>query len=125
MNTPRPERGRRAWSPGHRAERWAALLLMAKGFRILDRRFSCPAGEIDLIVRRGRLLAFVEVKVRANEALAAASITPSQRDRIARAAQAFMQANPQLAGLDLRFDAVVAGRGGWPRHVADAWRPGI
>lgn len=119
----RQDRGRRAWSAGHRAEAAAALLLMAKGFRILSRRFTCPAGEIDLVARRGRLLIFVEVKSRADLTVAGQAITATQQRRISRAAGAFLQGRADLAGLDLRFDAVLFGRGGWPTHVTDAWRP--
>jgi len=119
----RSRRGRLAWSAGRRAEAVAAMLLMAKGFRILARRFACPAGEIDLVAGRGRLLVIVEVKARADAGLAAESITLRQRRRINRAAEAYLQIRPDLAGRDLRFDAVVSGRGGWPQHIADAWRP--
>lgn len=123
MTTVREARGRRAWFAGRRAERAAALLLMAKAFRILSERHAGPAGEIDLIARRGRLLAFVEVKTRATHALAAESISGYQRRRIVAAAEQFLQTQPDLAGCDMRFDAVVFGRGAWPRHIADAWRP--
>lgn len=123
MSTTRRERGRQAWTSGRRAERAAALLLMAKGFRVLSERYVCPVGEIDLVVRRGRLVAFVEVKARGDAKTAAEAITARQRARVARAAEAFLQVRPQLAGLDVRFDAVVIGRGGWPKHIADAWRP--
>jgi putative endonuclease len=61
---------RRAWRRGRLAESMAAFLLRLKGFRILARGYKVPVGEIDIIARRGRLIAFVEVKARA------ASITP-------------------------------------------------
>lgn len=54
MSGRRRERGRQAWTASRRAERAAALLLMAKGYRVLSERYVCPVGEIDLVVRRGR-----------------------------------------------------------------------
>ena len=61
---PSPER-QIAFRFGLSAETRAAALLLAKGYRIAARRFRCPAGEIDIVARRGTLLIFVEVKARA------------------------------------------------------------
>ncbi len=79
------------------------------------------AGEIDLIARRGRLLALVEVKARPSLEQGGAAIRPRHRARIARAAEVFLQRHPQLAGLDLRFDVVLIAPRRWPRHLANAW----
>lgn len=114
---------RRAERTGRLAERLAAGWLRLKGYRVVARGYRCPVGEIDLIVRRGRILAFVEVKARRTEAAAADSLVPRQRRRIARAAEAFVRTRPDLAGMDWRFDLVYMGAGGRPRHLADAWRP--
>ncbi|NIA72003.1 YraN family protein [Pelagibius litoralis] len=117
-----------AYRRGRRAEWIAAGWLRLKGYRILARGYRCPVGEIDLIARRGSVLAFVEVKQRGRLAAAAEAISPRQRRRIGRAAEAFLQERPQLAGLSLRFDAVLIQRGGfslaepWLRHEKDAWR---
>ncbi len=108
---------------GRRAERLAAWLLRLRGYRILARRFACPVGEIDLVARRGDLLAFVEVKRRDSPAAAAEALRPAQRRRIARAAEAFLSQRPELAGLRLRFDLVLITPGRPPRHLTDAWRP--
>jgi putative endonuclease len=107
---------------GRLAETAAALWLMLKGYRILARRWRSPAGEIDLIARRGGTIAFIEVKRRATAEGAAEAITPRQRDRIARAAAAFLAARPALSGLDARFDAVLIAPRRIPRHLRDAWR---
>ena len=80
-------------------------------------------GEIDLVARRGPVLAAVEVKERANFTQAAEAVTPRQRLRIARAAQAFLQRHPSEAWRDLRFDVVLIVPGQRPRHLSDAWRP--
>ncbi|MBC8338692.1 MAG: YraN family protein [Rhodospirillales bacterium] len=114
---------RTAWKFGLFAETLAAWHLRFRGYRILARRFRGPVGEIDIVARRGRLLVFVEVKARRDALTAAESITPRQRNRIIRAAQAFVQARPALAALDQRFDAILIGSGWWPVHLVDAWRP--
>ena len=108
---------------GRRAEGLAAWYLRLKGYRVLARRFRSPVGEIDLVVRRRRLLAFVEVKVRGTIEEALESLTGSQRRRILRAATAFLRLHPELRGLDLRFDLLVFAPWRRPRHVEDAWRP--
>lgn len=109
---------------GHRSEAIAAWWLRLKGYRIVARRYRTAAGEIDLIVRRGRILAFVEVKARADFRIAADAVSPRQQHRIARAAGLFLVARPDLAQLDQRFDALLIVRRTWPRHLPDAWRTG-
>jgi putative endonuclease len=108
------------------AERLAALWLRLKGYRVLARGFSIGrgrgAGEVDLIVRRGRTIAFVEIKARATLAEAAAAISPAQRNRIVRAAHAFLAGRSDLAAYTVRFDAVLIAGGKLPRHISDAWR---
>src|SRR4051794_19573544 len=84
---------------GHAGERLAALRLQLTGYRILARRFRTKVGEIDLIVRRGRVVAFVEVKRRVQAVAAAEAVTPATRRRIRRAAELFLQRNEALAGL--------------------------
>ena len=81
-------------------------------------------GEIDIIARRGHLIAFIEVKARRTEALALESVTPRQRNRIRRAAGAFMVARPGLTNCDLRFDIMVVTPWNLPNHVTNAWRDG-
>ena len=116
------ETRRKAYGRGRRAETLAAWWLRLKGYRILARGFRVAAGEIDLIARRGRLIALVEVKARPSLEQAGAAILPRQRQRIARAAEVFLQRHPKLAGLSLRFDVVLLAPGRWPRHLANAWR---
>ncbi|MFQ6018880.1 MAG: YraN family protein [Kiloniellaceae bacterium] len=116
------EQRRRAYGRGRKAEKLAAWWLRLKGYRILARDFRVPLGEIDLIARRGRVLALVEVKARPNLAAAGEAIGPRQRARIRRAAELFLQRHPGLAGLDVRFDVVLIAAGHRPRHIADAWR---
>lgn len=111
---------------GVRAETLAAWWLRLKGYRVLATGFTLgrgrSAGEIDLIVRRGNVVAFVEIKARANLAQAAQAITPAQQRRIGQAARAFLARRPELAACVLRFDAVLITPAGIPRHICDAWR---
>ncbi len=112
---------RRAERRGRRAE-WLCLWhLRLRGWRIVARGWRCPAGEIDIIARRGRVLAIIEVKSRGDIAVAATALAPRQRRRIARAAEAFLGTRPDLAGLDLRFDVMLVARRSLPRHWPGAW----
>ena len=115
------ETRREAYGRGRRAETLAAWWLRLKGYRILARGFRVAAGEIDLIARRGRLIALVEVKARPTLDAARNAILPRQRERIARAAEVFLQRHPELAGLDLRFDVVLLAPGQRPHHLPNAW----
>jgi putative endonuclease len=108
---------------GRRAERLARWLLQAKGYAILGSRVRVATGEIDLIARRGDLVAFVEVKARARPEEALAALGPRQRRRIERTAEAFLAGRPDLAQHRLRFDLVTWRPWRLPRHLPDAWRP--
>ena len=110
-----------AFRTGLSAESRAAAYLMAKGYRILARRFRTPHGEIDLVARRRNLLAFVEVKARATLDEAAFAVTPRQQLRIINAAQAWLVAHPEHAEFELRFDAVLIAPRSLPRHLLAAF----
>jgi putative endonuclease len=96
--------------------------LRLRGWRIVARGWRCPAGEIDLVARRGKILAIIEVKSRGEVEAAAYALTPRQRRRIARAAEALVIARPDLGGLDMRFDLMLVAPRRLPRHWRDAWR---
>jgi putative endonuclease len=117
---PRPER-QVAFHLGLSAESRAAALVVAKGFRILARRWKSPLGKIDIIARRRALLVFVEVKARADLDDAAYSITPRQRARIAAAAGAWLAAYGDAGLRDIRFDAILVAPGKLPRHIPGAF----
>lgn len=110
-----------AFQTGLSAESRAAALLIAKGYRILARRFRTPSGEIDIVAKRRNLLVFVEVKARATLDDAAFAVTPRQRQRIIAAAEAWLAAHPEHAELDLRFDAMLIAPRHLPRHVLAAF----
>jgi len=120
--TPEPDRVVRDRS-GRRAE-WAAIaLLTVKGYRVLARRHRTPHGEIDLIARRGRRLAFVEVKYRTTDSEFDAALTAKQTARIHRAAEHYLAKNTRYAALDRHFDAVLVAPRRLPRHAPDALAP--
>ena len=109
-------------SPRHPSERRAAWWYRVRGYRMLAA--NCWAGgyELDLVVRRGRALAFVEVKSKAGDGFGdpLEMVTPVKVARLRRAADAWLAANPALADLDLRFD-VAAERTGRMEVVQDAF----
>ncbi|HEX3810579.1 MAG TPA: YraN family protein [Rhizomicrobium sp.] len=110
---------------GRRSETFAALLLQLKFYRILGRRVRTHAGEIDLVARAPNgVICFIEVKARKQTALAVQSLGERQLQRIARAAELYLAARPNLGAKGVRFDVVTVAPGGLPRHVRDAWRPG-
>ena len=117
---PRPER-QAAFRAGIYAESRAAPFLIAKGFRILARRWRSPRGEIDIVARRRQLLVFAEVKARASLDEAAESVSERQRRRIAAAAEVWLAANPDEMVRDIRFDAILVAPGKIPRHIPAAF----
>lgn len=105
---------------GRFSELVAAALLLAKGYRILDRRCRTPYGELDLIAVRGRRLAFVEVKRRATRLDAEAALTPYQARRIVRAAAYWVSRHPRYRDHDRGLDAILVVPGRLPSHLPDA-----
>jgi putative endonuclease len=121
VNTGR-QRQHRAWRFGRFAESLCAWHLRLRGYRVVARSFRSAVGEIDIVARRGSVLAVVEVKGRGDLAAAAESVGRRQRRRIARATEAFVKARPGYAGLDLRFDVMLVRPWRLPRHLTGAWR---
>jgi putative endonuclease len=124
-----PDQAAKAASPerlaefrtGLSAEGRAAAFLMAKGYRILAKRFRTPHGEIDIVARRRNLVAFVEVKARASLDEAAFAVTPRQQARIINATQGWLVAHPEHAEFELRFDAILIAPRRLPRHLLAAF----
>ena len=110
-----------AFRTGISAESRAAAYLMAKGYRILAKRFRTPQGEIDIVARRRNLIAFVEVKARATLDDAAFAVTLRQQQRIIDAAQGWLVAHPEHAEFEMRFDAMLIAPKRLPRHVLAAF----
>lgn len=118
---PRSENRVRAERQGHRAETLAALLLRAKLYRIRDRRFRTPLGEIDIVAERGNWIVFVEVKQRGPRATETEALQAVDRQRIARAAQMWLVRHPEAQGRNFRFDVIFLAPGRWPRHLINAF----
>jgi putative endonuclease len=120
----RRQRGGAARRSGRRAEVWAALILLLRGYRILGFRLRTRQGEIDLLALKGQVLAVVEVKSRLTAQAALEAVKPDQRERLRRAGAQLMQNRPSLKGCSLRLDLMVVSPGRWPRHIPDAWPGG-
>jgi putative endonuclease len=110
-----------AFRTGLSAESRCAAWLIAKGYRIIARRFRSRAGEIDIIARRRGVTAFIEVKARATLDEAAYAVTPYQQQRIVAAASAWLAAHPEYGNDELRFDAMLIAPGHLPRHLVAAF----
>ncbi len=105
---------------GRRGERLAGWWLRLKGWEIVARRVKTKAGEIDLVARRDALVAFVEVKFRADAAGLDLAIDERRLARVAAAAEVLI---PVYAtnGEDVRIDVILIARGAGVRHIENAW----
>ena len=106
---------------GLTAEWRAVWCLRLGGWSILARRYRTKLGEIDIVARRGGVLAFVEVKARGDAVRAVESLGDRQFGRVSRAASLFLAHHPRYADCSVRFDAVLVS-GWWPRHLPDVWQ---
>lgn len=112
---------RRAHSLGLSAEAYAAWYLRLTGWRILKHRYKTKAGEIDLIAKRRKTVAFIEVKARKNRTTALEAVTPASQKRIARAARIFVTEHPKAGFFTLRFDVIVIRPWALPERIANAF----
>ena len=112
---------RAAEKRGRGAETLAAFYLRLHGWRILARRVRVRGGEVDIVARRGRTLAFIEVKARASEDAAAFALDAWRLRRVAVAAER-LAPRYMRDGDDLRIDALFIVPGRWPRHLANVWQ---
>lgn len=112
---------RRRYLRGKNSERLAELWLMAKAYWPVARRYKTPFGEIDLIMRRGNTLIFVEVKRRQNLHAGAEAIHPRNQQRVVAAARAFLSTHPDFLNHRMRFDAIIIAPREWPRHIINAF----
>jgi putative endonuclease len=115
---------RRAHGKGHRGEWLAALALMLKGYRILARRFRTRLGEVDLIAKRGDVIAIVEVKARPSLAEAMDAVTPTAQRRIEAAGDLWLARQPDHCRLSVRYDLVAVLPRRWPVHVENVFQGG-
>ncbi|GIU66418.1 YraN family protein [Candidatus Phycosocius spiralis] len=113
----------RAERSGRWAEALAALSLQLKGYAILGRRVQTGLGEIDVIARRGTVLAFIEVKMRQNASDPATLLRSSQMSRIIKSATGWCANRPWTQHFTWRYDLIIVRQWCWPVHMRDAWRP--
>lgn len=106
---------------GRGAETLACWYLRLKGWRILARRARVRGGEVDIVARRGRILAFVEVKARATEEAAAFALDEWRLRRVVAAAER-LAPRYMRNGDDVRIDALFIVRRRWPKHLANIWQ---
>lgn len=118
----RVARGGTARRSGRRAEVVAVAWLMAKGYRILGFRLKTPQAEIDVLAKRGAVLAVVEVKSRTSLEVALDTVTFDQRDRLRRAGAQLAANRPGLSACAVRLDLMALAPGKLPRHIPDAWK---
>ncbi|MBL4871450.1 MAG: YraN family protein [Robiginitomaculum sp.] len=107
---------------GRRAEMWAGVYLRLKGYSILETRYKTRYGEIDIIARKGNILAIVEVKRRQTLGLAHDALTAQSIKRIEEAGASYQEAHENLHDLEMRFDAIFITRTFHIHHLKDAWR---
>ena len=106
---------------GRGAETIACWYLRMHGWRILARRARVPGGEVDIVARRGRTLAFVEVKARDTDEAAGFALDEWRLRRVAVAAERLMER--YMDGVDeVRIDAIFIVPFRWPRHLANVWQ---
>ena len=113
---------REAEKRGRKGEGWAALYLRMCGWRIVAQRVKTPRGEIDLIARRGRTVAFVEVKWRNNARDLGQAIDAHRLSRVAAAAESLAHRHA-ARGEDVRIDVLLLAPWRFPRHIVNAWQP--
>lgn len=113
---------KRAHFIGRRAEWLTMGWLMCQGYRLLAHNLRLPQGEIDLVMRRGDLLIFIEVKYRADNLPIGASVSPQQWRRIAACATQYVGRHQALQQCQWRFDQFLWRPWRWPQHRKNVWR---
>jgi putative endonuclease len=103
------------------AEYAALLYLTLKGYRFVTSRYKTRLGEIDLIIRRGKTLVFVEVKARAKRDDAAYAVHARNQSRVVQASQMFLMAHPAYQEYQVRFDVVLVAWYSMPYHLVHAF----
>ncbi len=111
----------RAEAKGRRAEFWAALWLMIKGYKILAMREKTRSGELDIVARKSDILAIVEVKARDTLEAGIYALTWHQQQRIIRGTASYTGRNRRVAGLAIRYDVIVIRPWKWPHHIRQAF----
>ncbi len=120
--SPGPNRGRmKAERRGRVSEYVAALYLLMKGYRIVAMRYRSRGGEVDIIARKGVVIALVEVKARDSAQRAVDAVGFSSQQRIRSAGDHWLSRQRDATALSVRCDIVAIVPGRWPRHFIDAF----
>ena len=106
---------------GQGGEAAAKKFLQAQGYEIVDSRWSCSAGEINLIARKNRLIIFVEVKTSRSIDQAVIRLSQGQQRRIVNAAHVWLSKQAFGPRFLFRFDAIFVGGSGQLKHIEGAW----
>jgi putative endonuclease len=109
-----------AEASGRVAETIAANFLRLKGWTILDRRVRTPAGEVDIVMRKPGIVAFVEVKSRKDQAALDLALDRRRLVRVAAAAEILAAEHARLDDA-IRIDVILLAPGALPRHIENAW----
>ena len=123
VRTTRQNRGRLSRQQGRSAEWLAALYLMAKGYQILGFRLKTPQAEIDLLARKGKTLAVIEVKRRQSPELALMALGPDQQQRLLSAGYSLVHTRPALKHLQPRLDLIALSPRRFPQHLRGLLTP--
>lgn len=111
---------------GHLCETIAMIFLMLKGYIPVAKNYvtgrGTGAGEVDLIMRRGKMLVFIEVKKRPSLTTGLQAITMENQMRVVRASSAFLARHKKHVMYAVRYDAVILSPWKTPYHLKDAWR---
>tara|TARA_R110002124_G_scaffold129483_1_gene290824 strand:+ start:126189 stop:126587 length:399 start_codon:yes stop_codon:yes gene_type:complete len=130
MNAQRPSKKQRsgaaAYKRGYMVEYIARLYLRCKGYKIIAKNYKTPVGEIDIIARKGRITAFIEVKYRADKTDALYAVPIRTQKRVSRAAEHFIAHNSRYTqgntpNYTLRFDIIACAQPYSIVHIKNAW----
>jgi putative endonuclease len=105
---------------GRRGESIAAWFLRLKGWRVVAMRVKTPRGEVDLIARRGKTIAFVEVKARRNVRDLATAIDAYRLRRVAAAAEILLPKYGKECE-NMQIDVIMVAPWRWPHHLPNVW----
>ncbi|WP_426231090.1 YraN family protein [Pararhizobium sp. DWP3-4] len=118
---PPDQKRRKALRRGALAEYRAALCLLLKGYRIVAFRYRTKLGEIDIIARKGNLIACVEVKARRSLEDSVFAVSDFAQRRIRAASDLWLAKQPDFTALSVRYDIISVTPWRWPVHLADAF----
>ncbi len=112
---------KRTYQFGLFAEKVAIIFLRLKFYQILAWRYKTYHGEIDIIAKKGKIIAIIEVKARKSEIIFEEVLQPRQLKRIKRASELFFISHPKFRNYQIRFDFMAVNNFLWPKHFKGFW----